>query len=406
MTVGTILHTAVKALGRNRLRTLLTMLGLIIGVGAVISMMALGAGARNQIEEQIKAAGTNMIVVSAGNWTQGGVRLGMGSSSKLTAADADAIRRQVPGVLYLAGDVHTHQQIIANGQNWATTVEGTDVDLPMIRHWDLERGAFFGPDDVTADKKVAVLGSSVRDMIFGTGVNPVGQTVRIGIEPFKIVGVLQSKGQSAVGQDQDDIVYVPYTTAQKKLMGVTYLTTITVSARSADQIAAVTAQLTSVLRNKHKIMPGDPDDFRVSSLEEIASVRSATTDTMTTLLGAIAAVSLLVGGIGIMNIMLVSVTERTREIGLRVAIGAKGSDVRLQFLLEAVLMSLAGGAVGVGLGLGLSRLLTVFLAWPTDLTLDPVILSFGCAAAIGIFFGWYPARKASRLDPIDALRFE
>ncbi|HEX5473645.1 MAG TPA: ABC transporter permease [Vicinamibacterales bacterium] len=406
MPVGTLLHVALVALRRNLLRTILTMLGMIIGVAAVISMTALGTGAQKTIEAQIKQAGTNEVIVSAGNWTSGGVRLGMGSSSKLTAEDAAAIRQQVHGVQYLAAGLHTHKQVLAGGQNWYTSIEGTDVDLPLIRAWPLQYGSFFGPEAVLHQSKVAVIGTMVRDMLFGTGVNPVGQTMRVGSEPFRIVGVLTSKGQSQGWQDQDDVVYVPYTTVQKKLLGVTYVSNITISAATSALVPVVAANAAQVLRVRHQIPPGGDDDFRVRTLEEIANVRSASTQTMTTLLASIAAVSLLVGGIGIMNIMLVSVTERTREIGIRVAIGARGRDVRMQFLMEALLISLAGGALGILTGLGMSQALTNFLAWPTDVSMTAIVVSFSVAGAIGVFFGWYPATKAAALDPIEALRFE
>ena len=394
------------ALRRNKLRTGLTLLGLMIGVAVVITIVALGSGAQAAIEEDVMSVGTNLIVVSAGNWTSGGVRLGMGSSSRLTPEDAEAIRRAVPGIAYLAPSVRTRRQLIVGGQNWSASVEGTSSELPFIRAWPTQLGGFFGPEDVARDAKVAVIGSIVRDVLFGPSANPVGQMLRIGSQPFRIVGVLATKGQSSTGQDQDDIVYVPYTTAQKKLMGVTYISNITLSAVSADQIATVADRIAQVLRERHQILPGEPDDFRVRTLDDIVAVRTRTTRTMTTLLAGIAGVSLLVGGIGVMNIMLVSVTERTREIGLRLAVGARGRDVLMQFLIEAVLISLAGGLVGIAAGFLLSKALTQLLEWPTLVSTPAVLISFAFAATIGIFFGWYPARKAAATDPIDALRFE
>jgi putative ABC transport system permease protein len=400
------LLVALKNLGRNKLRTALTMLGMIIGVAAVIAMVALGAGAQQSIESQIRSAGTNLIIVTAGNWTAGGVRHGQGASNTLTRDDAEAIRTQVDGVQYLAAGLTTRAQVIAGNQNWSTRIQGTDVDLPLIRSWPLEHGAFFAPQDVSAAGKVAVLGSVVRDMLFAPDVDPIGQIVRVRNQPFKVVGVLASKGQAAMGEDQDDAVFVPYTTVQRKLTGTTFINNITVSAVSAGQVLTVADEIIALMRVRHNIRPGEPDDFMVRTLEELASVRSEATRTMTALLASIAGVSLLVGGIGIMNIMLVSVTERTREIGLRLAVGARGRDVLMQFLVEAVVLSLAGGLVGIAVGFGISEALTRFLTWPTMVSPEAVALAFGFAAATGIFFGFYPARKAARLDPIDALRFE
>jgi putative ABC transport system permease protein len=396
---------ALKALNRNKMRTTLTMLGMIIGVAAVITMVALGRGAQDSIEQQIRSAGTNMIIVSAGNWTQGGVRSGQGSAATLTEADADAMR-QIPGIQYLAEGVNTRAQMVAGNQNWGTRVQGTDVELPLIRSWPLTSGTFFTTQDVNSAAKVAVLGSIVRDNLFTPDQDPVGQIVRIKNQPFKVVGVLASKGQGSNGEDQDDVVFIPYTTSQRKLMGITYLNNVTVSAVSASNTSQVADAITAVLRVRHKIQPGDPDDFMVRTLEEMASVRTEATKTMTALLAAIAGVSLLVGGIGIMNIMLVSVTERTREIGLRLAIGARGRDVLLQFLVEAVVISLVGGTIGILLGFGLSKGLTHGLQWPTSVSPNAVAVAFGFSAMTGIFFGFYPARKAARLDPIDALRYE
>jgi putative ABC transport system permease protein len=297
-------------------------------------------------------------------------------------------------------------QIIAGSENWSTSIEGTGPDLPSIRSWTLERGTFFGPLEINTADKVAVIGSVVRDVLFGPGANPVGRLVRIGPQPFLVIGVLAAKGQSAGGQDQDDVVYVPYTTLQKKLMGVTYLNNITISAAEGAQIPAVALSVGDVLRTRHEIRPGQPDDFRIRTLDEIVAVRTRSTATMRRLLVGIAGVSLLIGGIGVMNIMLVSVTERTREIGLRLAVGARGRDVLLQFLMEAILISGIGGLLGIAAGYGVSAGLTQWLAWPTEVSAPAAGLAFGVAAAIGIFFGWYPARQAAATDPIDALRFE
>jgi len=297
-------------------------------------------------------------------------------------------------------------QIVAANQNWNTSIEGTNVDLPMIKSWPMESGTFLTATDLATNSKVCVIGTTVKSMLYPDGNDPVGEIIRIGKHPFKIIGVLASKGQSSVGQDQDDIIYAPFTTVQKRMRGITYIEGMTVSAASADNIKQVSDAISAVLRVRHKIQPGDNDDFMCRTLEDIAAIRTETTRTMTMLLASIAGVSLLVGGIGIMNIMLVSVTERTREIGLRLAIGARGGDVLLQFLVEAVVISLLGGSVGIGLGFGLSQGLTQFLQWPTYVSPDAVLVAFGFAAAIGVFFGFYPARKASALDPIEALRYE
>ena len=405
MSILMIFRIALKALGRNKMRTALTMLGMIIGVAAVITMVALGTGAQSSIEAQIQSAGTNVIIVSAGNFMAGGVRLGQGAASTLVPEDAAAIA-QVPGVQYVAAGLNTRGQVVAGNQNWNTQVQGTDVDLPLIQAWQIEQGAFFTPQDVTAAAKVAVIGSVVRDQLFGPDINPVGQVMRIQKQPFTVIAVLAPKGQSSQGQDRDDVVMVPYTTVMKKIRGVTFINNVTVSAASTSEVTATADRISTLLRVRHKLQPGDPDDFMVRTIEEMASVRKEATQTMTALLASIAGVSLLVGGIGIMNIMLVSVTERTREIGLRMAIGARGRDVLLQFLVEAVVLSLFGGSIGIALGFGVSRGITAWMEWPTAVSANAVAVAFGFAAATGVFFGFYPARKAAALDPIDALRFE
>ena len=402
---------ALKALNRNKLRTMLTMLGMIIGVGAVITMVALGNGAQATIEAQIQAAGTNLIMVNSGNFSQGGVRQGAGMNTTLTPADAIAMR-DLPQVEYVAPQVTTRVQVVAGNQNWSTQLEGTDVDLPLIRAWPMKYGSWFSQQDVTSAVKNVVLGNTVAETLFGPDVDPTGEVIRVGrgggsssSQPFRVVGVMTPKGALATGGDQDDRMFAPYTTVQKKLMGIQHINNVQVSARSGmiDQAAeAIRAQL----RVQHKLIPGDPDDFTVRTNEEIASARTETTRTMTTLLAAIAGVSLLVGGIGIMNIMLVSVTERTREIGLRLAIGARGKDVLFQFLVEAIVISLVGGGIGIIMGYVSAELVKRFAEWPAVVPANAIGVAFGFAAATGIFFGFYPARKAAGLDPIEALRFE
>ena len=397
---------AVAALRRNAMRTALTALGLIIGVAAVIVMVAIGNGARSSIEDQIRNAGTNVVTVSAGSNSFGPVRQGTGNTTTLMPADADAIAQQIAGVRYLSPGANTRQQVVAESANWNTQIQGAGADLPAIRTWSLEHGAFFMPQDVQLAAKVAVLGSVVRDQLFGADSDPTGESIRIKNQPFRVIGVLTKKGQAAFGPDQDDMVVVPYTTVQKKLLGITHLQNITLSTADGVPFERVSAQITDLLRARHKLSVNQPDDFTVRSLEEMASVLTSTTTTMTWLLASIAAVSLLVGGIGIMNIMLVSVTERTREIGLRLSIGARDRDVLMQFLMEALVLSLAGGAIGVLAGFAASYGVSHIMQWPSLVTANAVLLSFGCAAAIGIFFGFYPARKAAALDPIEALRYE
>jgi putative ABC transport system permease protein len=404
MSIFMTLRIALKALNRNKMRTMLTMLGMIIGVGAVITMVALGKGAQQTIEDQVKAAGTNMITVNAGNFSQGGVRQGSGNATSLTKEDAEAIRA-LPGVQYVAAGVNSRAQLIAGNQNWSSQIQGTDIELPLIRSWPMKYGGFFTPQDVTSAAKVAVLGQTVADTLFGPETDPTGQIIRVKNQPFKVIGVMGPKGTSGMGQDQDDTVFAPFTTVQKKLQGIQHINNITVSA-SSPETAPVAAAITDLLRTRHKLVGSDPDDFMVRTLEEMANVRSETARTMGTLLAAIAGVSLLVGGIGIMNIMLVSVTERTREIGLRMAIGARGKDVLLQFLVEAVVLSLFGGLIGIAFGFGLAAAAEKFLLWPTSIPPNAIGMAFGFAAATGVFFGFYPARKAAGLDPIEALRFE
>jgi putative ABC transport system permease protein len=404
MKISSTLGLAFEAITRNKLRSALTSLGIIMGVGAVIVMMALGDGAHASIEQRIQSLGTDVVTVTAGSANVGGVRMGQGANTTLVGDDAVAIAA-INGVRAVSPGVSMRTQVVASAGNWQTQVQGTGAAFATIRAWDTSFGSFFTDEDVERAARVAVLGAGVRDQVFGAGEDPVGQIIRISNQPFRVIGVLSRKGQSAMGQDQDDTIFAPYTTVQKKLQGITHINNITVSAATAET-APVAEAIRQQLRVRHKLVGQDPDDFMVRTLEEMASVRSETARTMGTLLAAIAGVSLLVGGIGIMNIMLVSVTERTREIGLRMAIGARGKDVLLQFLVEAVVLSLFGGLIGIAFGFGLAAAAEKFLAWPTTIPPNAIGMAFGFAAITGVFFGFYPARKAASLDPIEALRFE
>ena len=405
MSILMTLRIAFKALARNKMRTSLTMLGMIIGVGAVIAMVALGTGAQQVIEEQVKSAGTNLITVMPGSTNAAGVRTGFGNSNRMVPADAQALR-DLPLVEHVAEVVNTRSQVIYGAANWNTNIEGTNVDLPMIRSWTVKYGTFFNEEDVRVAAKVCVLGSNVADNLFGEGIDPTGSTIRIRNQIFKVLGVMSSKGAGSGGMNQDDQVFTPYTTVMKKLSRQENLNRILVSARSADAMEQTAALVTETMRIQHDIPPGGDDDFTVQTLEDMVALRTAAANTMTQLLAGIAGVSLIVGGIGIMNIMLVSVTERTREIGLRLAIGARGSDVLMQFLIEAVVISLAGGATGIALGYGIAEAVRVYQQMPALVPVDAVVTAVLFSAGVGIFFGFYPARKAAGLDPIEALRFE
>ncbi|MGE5837088.1 MAG: ABC transporter permease [Acidobacteriota bacterium] len=395
---------AFKALGRNKLRTGLTMLGMIIGVAAVITMVALGSGAQAAIEEQIRGAGTNMITVFPGSVNMGGVRQG-GGTARLFPADAKVLR-DLPEVDYVSEGMQSRQQVIYGNQNWQTNIVGVNVDYTFIKSWPMKYGAFFTDQDVTVAAKVCTLGINVATNLFGEDVDPTGVEIRVRNQLFKVLGVMAPKGASSSGQNQDDQILAPYTTVMKKLQGNDWLNYILVSARSANEMRQTGDAVTAAMRIQHKIEPGDDDDFRVQTQDELIATRTQATQTMTSLLAGIAGVSLVVGGIGIMNIMLVSVTERTREIGLRLAIGARGFDVLLQFLIEAVVISLVGGSIGILLGYGSSEAMQVYLRSPTLISMNAVVTAVGFSAVVGIFFGFYPARKAAGLDPIDALRFE
>jgi putative ABC transport system permease protein len=400
-----ILKVAYRALTRNKMRSSLTMLGIIIGVGAVIAMVAIGQGAKKMIDAQVSSLGDNLLTVFSGSHFHRGVRSAAGTVTNLTDEDAKAILENCPAVTRVTPRVRTGAQIIAGNLNWNASVEGYAPDFVFIRSWPVASGTFFTDQDVRGATKVCVLGQTIVDELFA-GQDPVGEIIRINKLPFRILGVLSPKGDNAFGRDQDDIVIVPYTTAQKKLIGITHVQYIMASAVDRTQIDLAEQQITQLLRQRHKIPPGEEDDFRVRSQLDLASVAGSTSQIMTILLAAIASVSLIVGGIGIMNIMLVSVTERTREIGLRMAVGAKGRDILTQFLVESVVLCLAGGLIGILIGILSSELISGVLNWPTYVSIPAVALAFFFAAFVGIFFGFYPARKASLLDPIEALRYE
>jgi len=399
------LKIAARALSRNVMRSSLTMLGIIIGVGAVIAMVAVGQGAKAQVEAQIASIGSNMLLVYPGSTTQGGVHAGLGAATTLTEEDAEAIQKELSSVRLAAPTLRTVAQVVSANQNWSTGIQGSTPAYFEIRDWPLESGSLFTSADVSGAAKVAVIGKTVAANLFGSQ-DPVGQIIRIQNVPFKVIGVLVPKGQSAMGQDQDDTVIIPFSTLQKRIMGVTYAGAILISAYSPEETAIAQQQIQLLLRQRHHIPPGQDDDFTVRNMTDIASAAEASSRIMTLLLGSIASVSLIVGGIGIMNIMLVSVTERTREIGIRMAVGARGRDILMQFLVEAVALSVAGGLLGVVFGVAGSSLVSIIVHWPTIISIHSILLALFFSIAIGVFFGLYPARRASKLDPIEALRYE
>ncbi|MEK6778221.1 MAG: ABC transporter permease [Candidatus Deferrimicrobiota bacterium] len=397
-----------RSLRANKLRSMLTMLGMIIGVAAVIAMVAIGAGANERISSQIASVGSNLILVLPGSTTSGGLRSGFGSTPTLTMSDARAIGKELPAVRFSAPSIRSTSPVVYGNQNWSTIIQGLTPEFFEIREWGLSAGRYFTTAEVEAAAKVAVLGQTVADNLFGDE-SPIGKSVRIKRVPFTVIGLLERKGQSMQGQDQDDTVAVPITTAQRKLFGSAHIGTvgvIIVQAVDGDSVKDAERQVNELLRQRHRIGPGEPPDFSVRNLSEMLAVAEASTRIMSLLLGAIASVSLLVGGIGIMNIMLVSVTERTREIGIRMAVGARERDILLQFLIEALILAVTGGAVGILVGVAGSSLISRFAGWSTLISPGAVLVAFGFSAVVGVFFGFYPARKASRLDPIEALRYE
>ena len=406
--VPSAVKVSFRALRVNKMRSILTMLGIIIGVGAVIAMLAVGSGARQKISEQIASMGSNLLMILSGASTSGGARMGAGTQPTLSTADAEAILKDAPAVADLAPSLNGVAQVVYGHMNWSTVVNGTTPNMLNVRDWPLSSGKAYTDQDVKTASKVCLLGQTVVENLFG-GDDPVGKVARIKNVPFTVVGVLSAKGQSPQGQDQDDVVYVPVTTAQKKLFGTAFpgmVRMIMVKARSAEDLPAAEGQIAGILRQRHHLGQKQDNDFTVRNLTQMMQASEQSAEIMTLLLGAIASVSLLVGGIGIMNIMLVSVTERTREIGVRMAVGAKTWDIRLQFIIEALTLSILGGVIGIASGVGGSYALSSIAEWPTLVSAASIILAFFFSAIVGIAFGFYPAYKASLLNPIDALRYE
>ncbi|MEW5900162.1 MAG: ABC transporter permease [Acidobacteriota bacterium] len=399
---------ALRALGRNKMRSFLTALGIIIGVGAVISMVSIGEGAKRGVEDRFNSMGTNLLFVSPGSKSMRGVHSGFGGFNTLKPEDSDAIEQNSSAVRYTSPSVNTRAQVVYGNKNWNTSIQGTGARYPEVRNWEIEQGTFFDEGHVRSSSKVCVLGSEVKKNLFEDE-DAVGKVIRIKKIPFRVLGVLKSKGESGGWFNRDDMIVIPYTSAMSRLMGTDYISSIDIQAVSADQTREAQRQVEELLRIRHRIAPGADDDFQVRNMAEIAEGAAEATKIMTILLGSIASISLLVGGIGIMNIMLVSVTERIREIGIRMAVGARQRDILLQFLTEAVVLSVLGGLIGVFFGVGLSKVLhyvKIFSQFKTAVAPGAIALAFLFSASVGIFFGFYPARKASRLDPIEALRYE
>lgn len=406
MNIGNLLKVALNALKRNKMRSFLTMLGIIIGVASVITMLAIGQGSKKSIQDQIASMGSNMLFVMPGTMRMGGVQQGNTSSQRLTVNDVNVIKTECEAVIAVSPEVRTSGQAVYGNSNWPTTIYGGNEEYLDIKSWKVVSGRNLTDSEARGSAKVCLVGRTVADELFGEGIDPTGETIRFKNIPFKIIGVLDKKGQNSFGQDQDDVIIAPYTTVQKRILAQTHIQSIQMSARSAEESALAQTQVEEALRISHKLRENEDNDFQVRSQEELSTTMTSVTDILTILLGAIAGISLLVGGIGIMNIMYVSVTERTREIGLRMSIGGRSVDILLQFLIESVLLSVFGGLIGILLGFGASAVVEALTSWPISVMWGSVFLAFAVCTVIGVFFGWYPARRASGLDPIDALRYE
>ncbi len=406
MNYSNLIKIASNALTRNKFRAFLTMLGIIIGVASVIAMLAIGQGSKKSIEDQISSMGSNLVLIFPSSQERGGVQLGNANTQSLTMKDVEAIQQGCPDIVAVSPQVRAGGQAVFGNKNWPTTIYGTNTAYFGIRKLEVASGRAFNEREIKSLAKVCLVGQTVVNNLFGQNANPIGLTLRFKNIPFKIIGVLEPKGENSFGQDQDDLLLAPYTTVQKRILAITYIQSIFTSAASADKTKAAISEIETTLRRDHKLKAADADDFRVRSQEELVSTFTSISDILTALLGAIAGISLLVGGIGIMNIMYVSVTERTREIGLRMSIGGKEKDILMQFLIESTMLSVIGGIIGILTGLLATRIISSIMGWPVLVLPQSIVLSFVVCAVIGIFFGWYPARKASGLNPIDALRYE
>ncbi|HEY5509818.1 MAG TPA: ABC transporter permease [Prolixibacteraceae bacterium] len=406
MNYSNLLKIAKNALMRNKFRAFLTMLGIIIGVASVIAMLAIGQGSKKSIQDQMSSMGSNLVFIMPGSQQRGGVAMGNSGAMSLKMTDLEAIKQQCVNISAISPEVRTGGQAVFGNENWPTTIYGANAEYLGIKKFLVDNGRMFTDKEIVSLAKVCLIGKTVVEKIFPKGVDPIGQTIRFKNIPMKVIGVLSEKGQNSFGQDQDDLLIAPYTTVQRRFLAIDFIQGIYTSAISEDKTDAAIAEMQAVMRKQHKISKPEDDDFRVMSQSELVKTFTSISDVLTTLLGAIAGISLLVGGIGIMNIMYVSVTERTREIGLRMSIGGKGLDILMQFLIESTMLSVVGGIIGIGLGYVISAVVGSLMGWPVVIMTESVVVSFLVCAAIGIFFGWYPAKKASNLNPIDALRYE